>query len=312
MKNKTKSTKEYEELLDIDETIKYIFKTKDKDVFNTEYNLLLEDLKSENFSKIKPFILTNFIQSKILQLNQQNEFIKDYLNNSVSDKFNLKINNDLSEEHILAKRCMMQKLNINISKCKDFINEDLNKLTFLNKKRNVDQQIVSNKDLNENDYISLKYGEKSVSIFDLLNNIQDQLMFESNTINIEKNDIQQERVDIIENLNTKNSQKLNIINYDNICDDINNLKKTDIKLKLTYADGSDSFPQYLNICLFECLDFEKFLIVLKKKLGIFEYARFKLIFMDENREKFFIKSINQFNFDKVNEVKIVPFDYQIK
>jgi hypothetical protein len=84
-------------------------------------------------------------------------------------------------------------------------------------------------------------------------------------------------------------------------------------LQIFYLDGADSYSQECNIYSQSPLDYNSFIYYLKKKLGIYEHAKFKLILLDSNREeRQFLNSVNQLKYDEVNELKIVPFDYVLR
>ena len=75
----------------LEETIKFIFQIKEKDVFDNELESLLEELKDESYKKIQPLILSNFILSKINQLNENFSFSKKFLKYS-NDNFKIDLN----------------------------------------------------------------------------------------------------------------------------------------------------------------------------------------------------------------------------
>jgi len=84
------------------------------------------------------------------------------------------------------------------------------------------------------------------------------------------------------------------------------------KLKIFYLDGADSYSQVCNIVSKQGLNFSSFLHCLKKKLGIYEHAKFKLVIVEKNKEeKEFLESVSQLKLDEVNELKIVPYNYEI-
>jgi len=394
MKNKKATKKKVEDTLDKDEIIKHIFKTKEKDIFNVEYNNLLEELKSNDFSKIKPFILSNFIQSKTKQLDQHQEFIKEYLNDQEPGKLNIKELIDL-EDFKGAKEIMLKKLDFNLENCKDLIKEDLKKLTFLTKKRvnsnnSNTKNNIENNNMNDNEACSLSISssssssssaslkengnKKSLNLFIKRSSdsnsyenendehqLNDNNIYNENDKGNEKNndsdfDFKRERFFGKSELNNKNSDfnvyPNTINNNKNYLIDNMNLKKKEnkafcenknscsieepsnknnssnnnqdsnkntitikdeeppeVKIKLTYADGKDSFPQYLSISTNEFQTFDEFLSVFKKKLGIYQYARFKLLCILRGKECYCITSVQHLYLDRVNEIKLVPEDY---
>lgn len=69
-------------------------------------------------------------------------------------------------------------------------------------------------------------------------------------------------------------------------DCINN-KNKDLKFKFNffYLDGSDTYPQYQEFILNKnSVKFEQFLNLLKKSLGIYKYAKFNLIILNEHKQ----------------------------
>lgn len=385
MKNKKGNKKEVQEELDTDQTIKHIFKTKEKDVFTVEYNNLSEELKSDNFLKIQPFILSNFIQSKITQLGQHQDFVKEYLNQPEAGEPKLKEHIDL-EDFKAAKEIMLEKFDLNMKKCEDLIKEDLKKLTFLTKKQtktNNSNNICFNgassssssdsssssedenedEDGNENSLDSFIKKSIEQNIEDNQNNnynyfnnqdcdgskfdYKQECFFSksqlNSNINNHNNNLMNLRINEKNFNNFSNNNKSDFIYYSNSADNngalslnkssngkpnnnnsssfnqdsnkntitVKDEEPPAVKIKLTYADGKDSFPQYLSILSTDFENFDEFLTVLKRKLGIYKYARFKLVCMVNGKESFYIISDQQLHFDRLNEIKLVPEDYEI-
>lgn len=381
MKNKKGNKREIEEEMDKEQTIKHIFKTKEKDIFNIEYNNLVEELKSDNYTKMQPFVLSNFIQCKITQLSHHQELIKDYLSQPESGNYKLKQHINL-EDFKEAKDLMKKKYELNMLKCEDLIKEDLKKLTTLTKKRKTNtpneasscsssasssnltfsaenskessksfQNKIKNSDFNYSDNnIKLNFNNNDHNKL----NINDFNLNEKANENDSDYDFKRERFfgkgkldpnstfnyssNFNKNKNKNISKEKSISNENdkslssnknsngkasnNSSSNINQESNKNtitikdeeppaIKIKLTYADGKDTFPQYLSISSTEFESYDEFLTVLKKKLGIYKYARFKLVYIVNNSECFYISSVQQLLYDRVNEIKVVPEDYDI-
>lgn len=232
-KNKHKN-EEFSET-DLEETIKFIFKTKEKDVFKNEFDKLNEELKSENFKTIKSFILSNFVSTKISQLNEQHDFTKHILKKS--NNFDLNIENHLDiDQYQQAKNIMTDDFKSYLNLCKKSIDNDFNNLSFLNKITNRENNFVEN----ENE------------INNLCKNLQP-------------------------------IKKQYEINNKSSSDTDSEETITQYQLKITYQDGSESYPQFLKISNQEFSTFENFIYILKRKLGIYEYAKFKLVYLENNK-----------------------------
>jgi len=297
-----KSNKTNKNVISREDSLKNIFQTKEKDIIDIEYNSLTQDYSSENFLNLQPFILSKYIQSKFLNIKSNYELINNYLNESESHKLNLKDYLDLKELRN-AQEYMIKKLNLNLKSCKDLLNEDMKKLSFLKKKRDFDSINEKKKEYSSSDgfideqQINTKLNNKK-NLIKEENFKEDEYHYFDNFENV-TNEKQRK-------INQELSESNNKINRNSI-----EKEGPSLKLKISYAGANDSYPQFLTFKTKEFSDFGKFLTVLKKKLGIYEFAKFKLVFIYNGTECYFLNSVNQFFLDRINEIKVVPEDYII-
>ena len=250
---------ELEDLNSMEETIKFIFQIKEKDVFDNEYETLAEEVKEKSYKKIKPLILSNFISSKINDLNENYSYSKKFLKFS-NDNFKIDLSHLIDIDQFKNTRNLMSdKLKCSLNMSKNSIKEDLEKLSFLGKKKN-----------REDDG-----KEDSFDFTDISNR--------DNLENEQKNDNNNNNI----NCDNKVSSKLANNNSSNFAESYNKSIETsfDYNLKIFYFDGNDSVPQMLKIEMNDMMNYENFIYLLKKKLGIYEYAKFKLVSVKNNKGK---------------------------
>jgi hypothetical protein len=297
----------------LEETLKFIFQIKEKDVFDNEFEMLIEEVQDESYRKIKPLILSNFISSKIKQLNENYSYSNKFLKYS-NENFKIDLSHliDLTQFNS-TKNTMIDKLTQNFNSFKNSIKEDIKKFELLAKKKN---RVKENNNFNDNDKDKNKDYKKKEKENDKEKNKNDKKEKEKesflhgdinkdNTVSQKKN----EHISIKENKDTDNeNDNDNYNNNDYISDEDNHSYKKDnnnnnnissnkliknsnlsegedksnkeiieYNFKITYCDGNDSLPQKLKIIMNTNMNFENFLYLLKKKLGIYEYAKFKLV-----------------------------------
>jgi hypothetical protein len=84
-----------------------------------------------------------------------------------------------------------------------------------------------------------------------------------------------------------------------------------IRLNLCYHHGSDIQSQNLDIKINTSSTFEDFINEIKRTLGIYEFADFKLVLIENKRETKFVSSLADINMLEDNCIKIVPKTYTI-
>jgi hypothetical protein len=83
------------------------------------------------------------------------------------------------------------------------------------------------------------------------------------------------------------------------------------RLKIFYSDGSDNYPQQIQIKMHKNANFNIFLRELKKVLDIYEFAKFKIVLMVRDYDYKFLENLEELNYKEETCLKIVPLNYEI-
>lgn len=268
MKNK-KPTGSDKHMVDLKDSLNFIFKLKEQEIFDNEYKKLEEELQSDIYKKIKPFIVSNFISTKLSNLNEQYATTKQFLRKYNNPDFNLKDYIDL-DEYKSTSDYMAQELNVNLEKCKNSINEDYKKIVLLQSKANLKDPLISSENFK---YLDLDKKSKIHSNEGIINTENNGEINQNNNNNLYNN------VDCLYNDSFKSRD------YQGYNKNLNSCVSSplQIQLKITYFDGCDTNPQFLNISTEEFSNMDNFLYIFKKRLGIYEYAKFKVIILENNK-----------------------------
>lgn len=269
--------KKKNKLNDRKQTLDYIFNIDQREVFDNELSTLKENMEINELNAVKNSAMLNFILYKSNELSYHaklGESLKSSNKNSIVSEYLEKENFKNSLRHI-AK----------------YMNDYHIKDAFK------DEVICKNKmevDKIENVAVKTEF-ETEV----------DQFLYYQPTAERNHND---NDGNVLNENNIPNlKQGINCENrYKN--DDRNILKKKIIyKLKIFYLDGSDNSAQLCNIETHEEINFESFINQLKKQLGIYEYAKFKILLLEHsNYNKIFLQELSQLRRDEINEIKIIP------
>jgi len=98
-------------------------------------------------------------------------------------------------------------------------------------------------------------------------------------------------------------------NFDNIVNsnDNSNLNEYNYDLKIYYSGGADSCSQNCSIKFSNPVNLETFIFYLKKRLGIYEHAKFNILILNKDKQEVeYLHNISQLSLKDVNEIKIVP------
>jgi hypothetical protein len=83
------------------------------------------------------------------------------------------------------------------------------------------------------------------------------------------------------------------------------------KLKIFYSEGSDNYPQHVQLKLPKGSDYNTFLRELKKELDIYEFAKFKVVLMIRDRDYKFLETLDDLDNNAEINLKIVPVSYSL-
>lgn len=275
----------------LEETIKFIFQIKEKEVFDNEYEMLTEEMQEEAYEKIKPLILSNFNSEKIKQLNQNYSYSNKFLKYS-NENFKIDLSNLIDiNQYTNTRNLIFDKFRQNLNFCKNSIKEDLANLSYIGKKRDRKNDL-ENKDKSHDNSNNINNIDANV------NNVNKKYSYnfeEDNKDNVNNktlnlNDNDNSKVNFIQNKefesDLQDDKNLNLSKFAKISNFTESEKSDKISseynLKITYFDGNDSLPQKLKIKINRKINFENFIFSLKKKLGIYEYAKFRLVSLKKN------------------------------
>ena len=253
-----------------------IMKVDDGEIFLSEYQVLEESLIAVKETKI---IKTNFLLNKL-------EEIDSHISMARIIKEKLPYDNDSANqmESDLDKMIDMQ----NLERTKDLILKRL--------------KIVISEDLAKLDKIKFR------SIFP-----DNSFQNSQNTHNVINSHTASTPINK-ENKNTNLTMEIEMHNYFENYDNRNNNigNNINLKLKIFYYDGSELYPQIINMNIQDNSNYDYFIREFKKTVGIYEFAAFKIVLMEERNDLKFVKNIYDFNLNALNEIKVVPIDYEIE
>lgn len=274
MENKIKQEKKNKVF---NETMNYIFNINEKEVFMNEFNSLIEEINSQKFNNIKMPIVMNFIMTKINEIEDYEKLAKQFLkDNKENNVFRGKVLTNIDQ----------------IDKTKLFMAEFLMKVLAEDYSGISGTQLEEKNKMNEVNNSDINGLMKDFQYFG--NKIKAKKEKKINSGNVKLNPSYETNLIASLNFNNNNLSQNNKIYYN---------------LKIFYSDGSDAYPQTCIIISNTILDYKTFLHNLKRKLGIYEYAKFKVIILDQMKEKNIFTDMRQIKIKEINEIKIVPYDY---
>jgi hypothetical protein len=309
-------------------TLDYIFNIDQKEVFDNELNCLKEEIEINNLNLLKIPAIMNFVIYKTNELNFHSklaESLKNSSKNSVIEDYLAKENFSRTSKHIANN---VRNNNMTIMANVDSVKEKKSDVK-------IQEENITNNCENEVD---------SFFIFDSNNLNQDEGHFFTNNNNDRHNnyvktsdpnfslinsgsDVQLHNIEKIENSLVNNCNFNQQIEFNNKnpnfeCLNCNSnyvdktkstlinipyKKKIVYKFKIFYLDGSDNSAQLCNVEIDENVDFSTFVLQLKKQLGIYEYAKFKIVLLDKSSyHQKYLKDLSQLKTNEVNEIKIIP------
>jgi hypothetical protein len=280
------------QIREFNETINHIFKMDEREVFSNEIKSLMEEIEKYKLQNCKVLILINFIQYKLNELDSHHELAKEMLKNQKNSQ-NLNLLNLFSkycdDHHFLSvKKFMVDVLVEKLVEIKNF---------------NIDQVKNSFKKINSKSQCQQTHGENIVKEESVVKYIESKLDEKKNSSKDFYDNINLTAEDLL--LNNHNT------NYDNIgsSNNISNLNEYTYDLKIYYSGGAESCSQNCSIKIASPVDLDSFIFYLKKRLGIYEHAKFNILILNkEKQEVQYLNNISQLSIKEVNEIKIVPDD----
>ena len=271
---------------EFNETINHIFKMNEKEVISNEVKSLIEDIDKNQLQGSKVLILINFIQYKLNELDNHQELAKEMLKHSKEINSNvLHIFSQYCDDHNFhsVKKFIVDLL---IEKLLEIKNITIDHVKYSFKK--ISQKSLQNKELQQREgnvikYIESKFEERKTSSKEIFENLTPE--------------------EIMANPNTFAHVACNNISFAN---------EFAYDLRIYYLGGADSCSQNCSIKSSTPLDLHSFIFYLKKKLGIYEHAKFKIVILNKEKEETdFLQNISQLSLKDTNELKIVPDDHLI-
>lgn len=276
---------------EFNETINHIFKMDEKEVFSNEIKSLLEEIEKNKLQSSKVLILINFIQYKLNELDSHHQLAKEMLKTKEYNTENLLLLNIFSkysddQYFINVKKFMIEVLVEKLLLIQNFsIDQVKTSLTKINSKCQESNGENLFKEESVIKYIESKIDEKKNSSKDNFESLiltADDLLV--NTVN------QKTNFDNI--VNSNDNSNLNEYNYD---------------LKIYYSGGADSCSQNCSIKFSNPVNLETFIFYLKKRLGIYENAKFNILILNKDKQEVeYLHNISQLSLKDINEIKIVP------
>lgn len=276
---------------EFNETINHIFKMDEKEVFSNEIKSLLEEIEKNKLQSSKVLILINFIQYKLNELDSHHQIAKEMLKTKEYNTENLLLLNIFSkysdDQYFLnVKKFMIEVLVEKLLLIQNFsIDQVKTSLLKINSKCQESNGENLFKEESVIKYIESKIDEKKNSSKDNFESLiltADDLLV--NTVN------QKTNFDNI--VNSNDNSNLNEYNYD---------------LKIYYSGGADSCSQNCSIIFSNPVNLETFIFYLKKRLGIYEHAKFNILILNKDKQEVeYLHNISQLSLKDVNEIKIVP------
>lgn len=276
---------------EFNETINHIFKMDEKEVFSNEIKSLLEEIEKNKLQSSKVLILINFIQYKLNELDSHHQIAKEMLKTKEYNTENLLLLNIFSkysdDQYFLnVKKFMIEVLVEKLLLIQNFsIDQVKTSLLKINSKCQESNGENLFKEESVIKYIESKIDEKKNSSKDNFESLiltADDLLV--NTVN------QKTNFDNI--VNSNDNSNLNEYNYD---------------LKIYYSGGADSCSQNCSIKFSNPVNLETFIFYLKKRLGIYEHAKFNILILNKDKQEVeYLHNISQLSLKDVNEIKIVP------
>lgn len=276
---------------EFNETINHIFKMDEKEVFSNEIKSLLEEIEKNKLQSSKVLILINFIQYKLNELDSHHQLAKEMLKTKEYNTENLLLLNIFSkysddQYFINVKKFMIEVLVEKLLLIQNFsIDQVKTSLTKINSKCQESNGENLFKEESVIKYIESKIDEKKNSSKD---------NFESLILTAD---------DLL--VNTVNQKT----NFDNIVNsnDNSNLNEYIYDLKIYYSGGADSCSQNCSIKFSNPVNLETFIFYLKKRLGIYEHAKFNILILNKDKQEVeYLHNISQLSLKDINEIKIVP------
>lgn len=276
---------------EFNETINHIFKMDEKEVFSNEIKSLLEEIEKNKLQSSKVLILINFIQYKLNELDSHHQLAKEMLKTKEYNTENLLLLNIFSkysddQYFINVKKFMIEVLVEKLLLIQNFsIDQVKTSLTKINSKCQESNGENLFKEESVIKYIESKIDEKKNSSKD---------NFESLILTAD---------DLL--VNTVNQKT----NFDNIVNsnDNSNLNEYIYDLKIYYSGGADSCSQNCSIKFSNPVNLETFIFYLKKRLGIYENAKFNILILNKDKQEVeYLHNISQLSLKDINEIKIVP------
>lgn len=276
---------------EFNETINHIFKMDEREVFSNEIKSLMEEIEKNKLQSSKVLILINFIQYKLNELDSHHQLAKEMLKTKEYNTENLLLLNIFSkysdDEYFLSiKKYMIEVLVEKLLLIQNFsIDQVKSSLTKINSKCQESNGENLFKEESVIKYIESKIDEKKNSSKD---------NFESLILTAD---------DLLVNTVNQKTNFDNIVNsYDN-----SNLNEYNYDLKIYYSGGADSCSQNCSIKFSNPVNLETFIFYLKKRLGIYEHAKFNILILNKDKQEVeYLHNISQLSVKDINEIKIVP------
>ena len=286
------------------QTLNYIFNVDQKEVFDNELNCLKDDIESNSLTRLKIPAILNFISYKTNQI-KLHENLAESLKRKCDDpdigEYLAKENYFMTKNHMASNWNNNSLTNLNGGGNKDELLEYFDGEENSKIENQVDNYFNFNSNIEESNVVIEKnldkqtYRKKSYNYDNRFHNTSSN-NFESKKNNSEKNVI------------VDNSEKVNEIVNNNYNIKDNQKGKVFYEFKVLYLDGSENSAQFCKIEIKEDSDFYSFIQELKKKLGIYEYSKFKILLLNQSTSltRVFLEEISQLKTNEINEIKIVP------
>jgi hypothetical protein len=266
-------------------TLNAIFKINEKAAFLSEYQNLLYEIESKGMGEVRIFIQVNFVLYKLYCIDEFNrrrlEIINDpYIKLRIPHLMQ-KITSEFNDDYFYQHKKFLLDVLVDLIVSLDEFNEELFRSVLYNQNQDVANYLM----------------EKTKMKKEMTN----QMKYESTFKNHSKST----------NFETNNRDKGYVAYKDspfsNFCFQKCNqeIEVKEYHCEISYLGGNDLRTQI--VVIKSKVDYNTFLFNLKKKLDIYEHAKFKILIFEEKAKVF--KNINQLKINDTNRLKIVPYEF---
>jgi hypothetical protein len=271
-------------------TLEAIFRIDEKSAFRSEYENLQHEIESKGLGESRIFILVNFLLYKLYLLDEFNkrrlEVVNDpFVRDRIPNLYN-KILTQFTDEYFFTHKKFLLDVLVDLIVSLEEFNEDLLRSVLYNQNDDIINYLLQKIKIKNETMNKIKFESRIVK------DPSKSTYFETN--NRDKG---------CASLGYKYSFYSNCSLQKSIRD--GELKE--YRCEISYLGGNDVRTQVLVVRSKE--DYKAFLFHIKKKLDIYEHAKFKILICGKKPKQKVFRNIKQLKINRTNRLKIVPYDF---